>query len=67
MHFTLENCALRTVKMPSFMLLIFTKVKKNRNRLHKIEEIDIKVECGGKKNYLQLAQRTKREGKRLKL
>lgn len=59
MHFTLENCALRTVKMPSFMLFIFTKVKKNRNRLHKIEEIDIKVECGGKKKLPAISSENK--------
>lgn len=59
MHFTLENCALRTVKMPSFMLFIFTKVKKNRNRLHKIEEIDIKVECGGKKKLPAVSSENK--------
>lgn len=46
--------------------LFLPKLKKIET-LHKIEEIDIKVEYGGKKNYLQLAQRTKREGKRLKL
>ena len=59
MHFTLENCALRTVKMPNFMLFIFTKVKKNRNRLHKIEEIDIKVECGGKKKLPAISSENK--------
>ena len=31
-----------------FTLFIFTKIKKKRNRLHKIEVINIKVECEGK-------------------
>ena len=41
------------------MLFIFTKVKKNRNRLHKIEEIDIKVECGGKKKLPAISSENK--------
>lgn len=39
--------------------LFLPKLKKIET-LHKIEERDIKVEYGGKKNYLQLAQRTER-------